>query len=133
MNDHLTIRPAALHDIPLIHEAAARDKHGVAAPTHVVIKNDEIVGYLSMCVVPTVLLWLDSKKCAASNTVAVQHYIDEYMQQHKQLGYLVPIPDDSPARPFMSRLGFKLASPNTSIFFKSLSNELVSTPQQEGK
>ena len=134
MNNQVEIRPVSLHDLPVIHEAAAADNHGVAAPSHVVIKNGEIVGYISMCVVPTVLLWLHSKKCRAADLLAVKDYTNDFMTLNNQPGYLVPIPADSPILPFAKKLGLQLASPNTMIYFKSLSSELTATSHEpEGK
>ena len=62
MKNPLVIRQFKPADWDTLVKNAAADNHsGVYAPSVVMEKNNEIVGYLSMAV-PVVLSWQDSKK-----------------------------------------------------------------------
>lgn len=127
------IQPFSLNDAEELQKAAQRDGHGVAAPTHIVVKERNIIGYLSLAVVPTVLLWLDSEHCLVRDSIQVVNFYEEYMARHKQPGFLLPVPKDSPMQPYVEKVGYQLASPNTMIYFKNLNDGHKNTINKEGK
>lgn len=118
--DKLQICPYVPADANPLYEAAKADGHGVAAPTHVIFKDGKPAGYLSIGVVPTVLLWLDSKAIHIRDTLKVQEYYEQFLKDHNVSGFLVPIPSNSPLQPLAEKLGHQLASPNTMIYYKQL-------------
>jgi hypothetical protein len=122
--DKLQILPYTLQDAEPLVAAAEADGHGVAAPTHVVFKGTQIIGYLSIGVVPTVLLWLDSKECHVRDSLIVMDYYEEYLKHHNVSGFLLPVPKTSPLQPYVEKVQYVLASPDTMIYFK----QLIQTP-----
>lgn len=48
-------------DLNAVAAAAAKDNHLTLYPTHYIKKDDEITGYLSVCVIPIVSAWMHTK------------------------------------------------------------------------
>lgn len=121
MDSHkILITPYLPSDADSLYTAAQADNHGVAAPTHIVHKNRNTVGYLSIGVVPTVLLWLNSKQCLIRDSLEVVSFYETYLKQHNVTGFLLPVPATSPMQPYVEKVGYQLASPNSMIYYKQL-------------
>lgn len=112
------IRPYGAEDASRLEVAAAADNHGVAAPSHVICRGREIIGYLSIGTVPSVYMWLDSKAMHARDTVDVVNFYENYIAGSGASGFFLPVPDASPLRPFVEKLGYNLVA-KTTLFFKS--------------
>lgn len=100
-------------------KAAHEDGHVVIAPTHILEKEDEIVGYLSMGVVPTVLTWMSTSRVNARDSVAVLNLIENLVAAQGQPLVCIPCWDQSPFHPFMEKFGYNKIF-TTDIFIKSL-------------
>lgn len=98
------INPAK--DLRDLRERAAADDHVVLTPTHVVEKDGEIVGYLSIGAVPIVNVWMDSEKLGPRDSVAVLGQLDAVMDYAGQPLYYMPCDKASPFSPVMEKLGF---------------------------
>lgn len=114
------IRPWTPDDEAELGAAAARDNHGVAAPTHVVLKEGKIIGYLSINKVPTVLLWLDTKQTKVRDTIDIVNCYENLIAAFGWPGFLLPMQNNSPVKPFVEQAGYVLASPDTTVYFKKL-------------
>lgn len=100
------VRPVRPEDIERLQHAASEDNHRVLAPTHVVTKSDEIVGYLSLGAVPVVHVWMDTKKVKVRDTLAVLTTM-ENIASNKGWGLIcLPCSDQSPYLPFMDKFGY---------------------------
>lgn len=87
--------------------AAAADDHKCIAPTHVMMKGEEIVGYLSLGGMPTVQAWFDSKSGHVLDSLKMIEHGETALAEAGATAYLVAVSDESPFRPHMERLGFK--------------------------
>lgn len=99
----IPMKPAELAELVRL---AAEDDHGVLCPTHLVVKDGAIVGYLSLDATPIVNVWLHSKKVRAVDSVALLRRLDEEMQARGKPEYVMPCCEISPFYPHMDRLGF---------------------------
>ena len=99
-------------------ELAAADDHIVLFPTHVVEKNGEIVGYLSIGAIPIVNLWMDSKRVKSTDSIAVIGQLDAIMDDSGTPTYYMPCSENSPYHPYMERAGFQAAL-KTNLYVKS--------------
>lgn len=112
------VRPATPADLSRIEAAAKADRCGVLYPTHYIEKNKEIVGYISLGVIPMVAAWLDSKKVKARDSFHVGAFIDDAMSFRGVQTYSMPIHSDSPSIPYFSQVGCINAGQHT-LFLKS--------------
>lgn len=120
---HIKVRPYREADKVELNIAASEDKHGVAAPTHVVLKEGKIVGYLSINAVPTVLMWMHTKNIKVRDSLDVATFFENFISAQGFLGCLVPMQNSSPIEPYMEKVGYVLASPDTTIYFKSFNQQ----------
>jgi hypothetical protein len=111
----------ALFDkIKRLQAAAAADNHAVLAPTHVMMKGDRIVGYLSLGGMCTVQAWFDSTHKHAADSIKMIEMGEAIMQDKGIRQYAVAVAEESPFTPHMERMGFcKLGT--TVLWLKELS------------
>jgi hypothetical protein len=100
-----------------LRSAASADQHTVLAPTHLVIKGDEIVGYGSLGGLPTLHLWLDSHKVHAADSLRLLETAEALLADKNVRQVLVPCSEQSPFAQHMERLGFKKLG-TTTLFTK---------------
>lgn len=112
------VRPAMQEDLSRIEAAARADGCEVLYPTHYVEKNKEVVGYISLGVIPMVAAWLDSKKVKARDSIQLASFVDDAMTLRGVQIYSMPIHSDSPAIPYFSQIGCIDAGQHT-LFLKS--------------
>jgi hypothetical protein len=101
---------------PLL-EAAHADNHSVVRPTHIVRKDEGIIGYLSIGVLPTVLLWMDTKRAKVRDSLAVITFYENLVAPSG--GVIIPVQSKSPYYPLMEQAGYEKAGDGT-IFLKGL-------------
>jgi hypothetical protein len=85
---------------------AAADNHKVVAPTHVAMKNGEVVGYLSHGAIPTVLVWFDTKKVSAGDSTQLIVKMEEIAMSKGYPAIAVPCSESSPYFPYMPKFGY---------------------------
>ena len=83
---------------------AQADGHQAYYPTHVLIKNKEIVGYFSLGRIPMLLSWQDSKKMGAMDSVKEIGFIEGTAQQAEAI--VIPCDPDSPYMKFLPKMGY---------------------------
>jgi hypothetical protein len=100
------VRRPTEQDIAILVDLAKEDNHSIICPTHCVLKNEQLIGYVSMGVIPTVLLWLDTKRALVRDSRTVMNFIENAVVDRGGTYVNVPCNEDSPFRPYMERLGF---------------------------
>lgn len=101
------IVPLASHeDAQRLVGAAASDEHIVVAPTHLVMKGEEIVGYGSLGAIRLVNVWVHSRKVNKFESVRLLREAEEILRGHGAGVVCMPCDQKSPFRPFMPRLGY---------------------------
>lgn len=100
-------------DYDALVSAAAADDHIVIAPTHVMARGPQIIGYLSLAGMPVVQAWFDSKQCSALNSVRLIQAGETIFARHGVKEYCVGVAAHSPFAPNMERLGFRRLLTNT--------------------
>ena len=104
-------------EIEQLIEKAAKDDHQVVAPTHVIEKDGEIVGYMSIDAVPTVHSWFDSKVLKVRDSAVVDLQLKAIMNNNGIEHYFMPCASISPFRTVMESAGYKKLYDST-IFIK---------------
>lgn len=88
----------------MLVELAKQDNHAVIAPTYLVYKGEQVVGYIGT--VPSVLLWLDTQRTHIRDTVMVANFFENAMMANGGQIIGVPCMENSPIRPFLERGGY---------------------------
>lgn len=99
-------------DIGPLVSLAASDNHCVLYPTHVIRKDGQVAGYVSVCATPIVNVWLHTQKVEALDSVRLLGKLDDYMRMIGQDSYIMPCAKTSPFYPNMERLGFTVLGEN---------------------
>lgn len=121
VSDHmLRVRPVRdVSQVKALVAAAAVDHHTVIAPTEIVWRGTEIVGYGSLGGAPMMHVWLDSKSVRPRESIALLATGETLLARHGHHSVIVPCWDGSPFAPHMERLGYtKLGT--TTLYTKNL-------------
>ena len=86
--------------------AAAADAHGVINPTHVMVKEGRIIGYLSIGGLPVVQCWFDSKNPHATDSLKMIEHGETVCRTQGIREYAVACAETSPFSKHMERLGY---------------------------
>jgi len=103
----------------LVSDLALADNDNMTMPTHAVLKGDEIVGGWNLCEVPMVLLWHDSKKVGAKDSIILNQIQESMLSQKGHSQAFIACNTHSPYHKHMNHFGFKPIW-STDIFFKDL-------------
>lgn len=98
---------AAAARVGALQEAAAADQHIVIAPTHLMLKGEKIIGYLSLGGLPVVQAWFDSKSPHASDSLKMIETGEAILADKGVHAYAVACAEHSPFTPHLPRLGFR--------------------------
>lgn len=101
------VRRIKPEEVALLTELAAKDDHIVLGATHVILKGDEITGYLSIGGITTVNVWLDSEKMKAPDTINALGQLDAILENAGVENYFMPCSEDSPFFQVMDKIGFR--------------------------
>ena len=96
--------PHVLADLSAL---AAADNHAVLNPTHVMLKDGQIIGYLSLDGLPTVHCWFDSKNKHAADSIKMIDHGQTAFGERGIRDFTVACAEESPFTPHMARLGFE--------------------------
>lgn len=86
---------------------ANAEQHPVLAPTHVMMKGDEIVGYLSLAGLPMVQAWFDSQHKVASDSLKMIEHGETIFREQGVQAFGLCCAEESPFTPHLERLGFR--------------------------
>jgi len=100
------IRRVTEADLPILQKLAAADKHEVVLPSHVVERDHQIIGYLSVGVIPTVIIWLDSDRASIRDSMACMNFYENAISDRGGSHVIVPCNDKSPFRPYIENVGY---------------------------
>lgn len=89
-----------------LFEAAAADDHMVIAPTHVMMRGEQIIGYLSLGAMPVVQSWFDSKSGHVLDSLKMIEMGEAILASQGAQVYQVAVSENSPFAPHMERLGY---------------------------
>lgn len=104
MKDLVTIRGFQPQDWDELVANAAKDEHsGVYFPTHVSVKNNEIVGYLSIGL-PTVLCWQHREKIGAVDSLRVLGFLEGALCNSSAI--IIPCDEKSPYNNLLPKAGY---------------------------
>ena len=103
----------------LIAKLAKEDNDNMNIPTHAILKGDEIVGGWNLCEVPMVLLWHDSKKVTAKDSLLLNALQESMLSQIGVQQSYIACNSHSPYYKHMHRFGFEPVW-ETNLFFKDL-------------
>ncbi len=112
------IRAARTSDLEVLQKLTAADKHALIAPSHVVERGNYIIGYLSVGVVPNVLIWMDSTRANIRDSMAVMNFYENAIIDRGCQQVIVPCNDKSPFRPYIENVGY--VDLNVGMFMKQL-------------
>lgn len=125
MNEHsvmqkvLRIRRVTEADMPALIDAAKEDAHSVLKPTHVLLKEDKIVGYLSIGAVPVVFSWFSTKDIKPRDSVNALAFIEDSLQNVGANCVCIPCWEHSPFYEYMKEFGYQ-ETITTTMFVKPL-------------
>lgn len=89
-----------------LRTAAAADDHAVLFPTHVFVKDGQIVGYASIATMPVINFWADSTKLHAAESIKMIEQAEAVCSHHGLRSVVVPCAENSPFAQHMERLGY---------------------------
>lgn len=118
LDNHIRVLPiTSSEDLQDVYDAAASDEDGVLNPTHMVLKNGEIVGAISIQVFCG-SWWMHSKKTKGRESLTVFQVMDSLLADRKIFKYLIPCKDTSPYYKLMEKIGFRKILGNWGLFIK---------------
>lgn len=85
--------------------AAAADNHQVVAPTHLVERDGQIVGYVGFGTL--VNTWLRSDQVRPRDSLYLLNMVEVVAQQGGSRELFLPVSPQSPFHPIMSKLGYQ--------------------------
>jgi hypothetical protein len=105
------IRTAEEHD--QLQTLARADGHGLVAPSHLITKGGEIVGYGSVATVPLLFVWTHSRLVRARESLHLLNLGENLIAALGHRHLIVPCADDSPYAPCMPAFGYTPAGKGT--------------------
>jgi len=89
-----------------ILKVAREDNDGVMFPSHVVLKNGEVAGAVSLGAIPFVCLWHSSKLLGPKDSLILKSIYDAVMEQKGTPQYFIACNKASPYLGHMDQLGY---------------------------
>lgn len=86
---------------------AKDDGHIVIAPSHVVTKEGEIVGYASLGTLPMLHVWLHSKRVQARDSAAMFQLGENILHARGAVAVCLPCCEESPYYEHMDKFGYR--------------------------
>ena len=99
--------------------AAMADSDNMHFPTHVVLKNNEIAGGWCLAGVPLVMMWNDSKRINARESLVLNNMVGAMMNDRGARTYFIACNDSSPYIGYMEKFGYRPVWP-TNIFYRKV-------------
>jgi hypothetical protein len=86
---------------------AREDNDGCSLPTHVIEKNNELVGCASIALVPVLMVWHHTKKIGPKESMQLKNTYDSIMEEKGINSYIILCNKNSPYNQHMKRLGYE--------------------------
>jgi hypothetical protein len=103
-----------------VTEAAHADNHAVLAPTHAVMRDGAVIGYVSILALPVVHVWMDSQKAGVRDSLAMLSQAEAILRDRGAGYYVMPCQETSPFFPLLPKAGFTDLGGNAHLFHRSL-------------
>ncbi len=100
------IRQAKTDDIPILEKLAKADDHALILPTHVIERDKNMIGYLSVACIPTVIIWMDSVRANIRDSMAVMNFYENTVADRGGTCVIIPCNEKSPFRPYVEKVGY---------------------------
>ncbi len=100
------IRQAKVDDLPVLQKMAIADNHAVIAPTHIIERNSQMLGYLSVGVIPTVIIWLDTDRANIRDSLAAMDFWENAVADRGGANVIIPCSEKSPFRSYVEKVGY---------------------------
>jgi len=114
------VRPILSQDVfNELQTEALKDNHKLLYPTHAVLKDGLVSGYVGMCKTPLITYWGHTQRLSARDSLAVFHSIDALAANAGMSQFVTMCSPDSPYREYMGKLGFTSIG-TTELFVKEL-------------
>lgn len=101
MKNWIQLVPLQHHLLDKLERFAKADSHGIVFPTHVMVKKDEITGYLSVNAVPNVGGWFSTKKMNPRDSFQILNVLSSMLPTH-----IAHVPKESPMYDSFLRFGY---------------------------
>ena len=102
-----------------VAKAAKDDNDNMQMSSHVVLKNNEIVGGWQIAQMPLLLAWHHTKKVSAKDSMIINSAVESMMSSAGVNQYFMACNNHSPFMGHMEKFGFDPIWP-TNIFYKQL-------------
>lgn len=112
----IRIYPCRPEDLDHLSKCASADGHAVIAPTYLIQKGDQTVGYLG--IIPSVMVWLDSQRVNMRDSLAVMNFWENQITANGGGVIGVPCTENSPLRPFLPKVQY--TDSQCKLFLKNL-------------
>ncbi len=112
------LRKITGEDIPVLEEMLARDDHDAWAPTHVIEKDGEVLGSVSIDGIPLCTVFISSEVNSPLVVRQVGKEMDRVLKSYGDKGYFVVAGPKSPVRKLMP-LGDYVGY-NTTLWYKDI-------------
>lgn len=100
----IAVKPFREEDRTVLTKVCEQDGHRVIAPSFVVEKEKQLIGYLG--IVPSVLVWLDSARTLPRDSLVVLSVFENIIRTTGGAIVCVPCTRMSPLFPFMSKVEY---------------------------
>ena len=116
----IEIIPVRDEDEKALIEAAVEDNHVALQGTHIVKKGGEIVGYISLGVMPALHFWMHTKKTSVFDSRRMMLFCEEELRRMGARWYWLPVTSTTPFAPYIERFGFTRAKKIDRAYVKHL-------------
>lgn len=93
-------------DQKLVIDTIREDGKTFAFPTHVVIKNKEVVGALSLNAIPLAAIWTRSDAIKAKDSYILNHTLSAIANDRGMERYLIGCDESSPYFKYLDKFGY---------------------------
>lgn len=102
------MRPVLAEEVPKLIAEAAADGHSILAPSHIIERGGEIVGYFSIGQIPLVLAWAHTKRMRSRESIHCLNLAENLIGSARPGAVIcVPCAERSPFGPYMAGLGYQ--------------------------
>jgi hypothetical protein len=106
-------------ELAKVLQAAKEDNDGCSLPTHVVEKNDEIVGCASIALVPVLMMWHHTKKIGPKESMQLKNTYESILEEKGVNQYIILCNKNSPYNQHMEKFGYESVW-ETEVFTKNI-------------
>lgn len=100
----MTIRPIRTkEELDQVHQVALEDGHHLAWPSHMVLKDNFVVGSMSM--IPMVMVWMDTKRTKVRDSVELKNFYEGVVANSSRVVAL-PCLETSPYFQYLPKDGY---------------------------